>query len=480
MRYLPVFAELKGRDCLVVGGGIVAERRARQLLSVEARVRVLAPELTETLADWSAAGRIEHEAARYADQPLSDYWLVVAATDDPAVNRRVATAAEAARRLCNVVDEPSLCSFIMPVIVDRDPVTIAISSSGTSPVVARWIKGLIEQLVPARIGDLAALAGRWRARVKAALPDLDERRHFWQAQLTGRTAEHVLAGREDAGEAALDAALTAWRGEAAAGKSVGEAYLVGAGPGDPELITLRGRYLLANADAVLYDRLVNPKILDYARRDAELISVGKQAGKPSIKQAQLNRLLVSLVASGKRVCRLKGGDPMIFGRAGEELEALTEAGLPFQIVPGVSAISGCAAYAGIPLTLRGASQAVLITTGHTQDHVAADLSTFRPGQTLALYMGVAHFDQVAEFLLAAGHDAGTPLAIVEAGTTPEQRVVLSVLADLPRVSREQSIASPALLLIGETVRCAERYSWFNPRVIGLTRTESATGLARVS
>jgi uroporphyrin-III C-methyltransferase/precorrin-2 dehydrogenase/sirohydrochlorin ferrochelatase len=230
-------------------------------------------------------------------------------------------------------------------------------------------------------------------------------------------------------------------------------------------MTLRGRKLLARADVVLYDRLVNPKILEYARRDAELISVGKAAGRLSIRQEQLNRLLVNLVASGKHVCRLKGGDPMVFGRVSEELEALTRAGLPFQIVPGVSAVEGCAAYAGIPLTMRDEARAVLIATGHTTDHNAADLSAYRPEQTLALYMAISNFGAIAEKLIELGHPRDLPLAVIENGTTERQRVISSTLEKLPAMAAEHKIQSPALLLIGQTVRYAERYAWFDPRAV---------------
>ncbi len=472
MQTLPLFAQLKGRRCLVVGGGSVAARRVGQLLAAGAEVTVVAPKLGPLVTAWADAGRIETVQAPFDAARVAEHWLVVAATSDPGVNRAVAQAAEDAKRLCNVVDEPALCSFIMPTIIDRDPVTIAISSAGRSPVLARWIKGLIEETLPARVGALASLAGRWRDRVKAALPDLDERRRFWQVALRGEVADLAFAGREAASEAALDAALTRWLDTAAGGTRPGQAYLVGAGPGDPELITLRGRKLLARADTVLYDRLVNPKILEYARRDAELISVGKQAGRLSIRQEQLNRLLVSLVAAGKHVCRLKGGDPMVFGRIGEELEALTEAGLPFQIVPGVSAVEGCAAYAGIPLTLRDEARAILIATGHTTDHTAADLSAYREDQTLALYMAVANFEAIAERLIGLGHPRDLPIAVIENGTLSRQRVIRSTLAELPAVAAEEDVQSPALLLIGKTVRYAERYGWFSPELIGLAESGS--------
>jgi uroporphyrin-III C-methyltransferase/precorrin-2 dehydrogenase/sirohydrochlorin ferrochelatase len=460
MQHLPLFADLKHRPCVVVGGGSVAERRVRQLLDAGAEVTVIAPQLNAPLAKLAAVGEVRWAATRFAPAPpLEPYWLVVAATDDPAINADVAAAAQATKRFCNVVDDPARSSFIMPAIVDRDPVTIAVSSAGHSPVMARWLKGLIEAIVPVRVGALALLAGRFRERVRNAIPNVNERRRFWEQALSSDAAGHALAGRDAQSARALEAALERWRSTTA--ERVGEAYLVGAGPGSPDLITLRGRQLLAHAEVVLYDRLVNPAILEFARRDAEVICVGKKAGRPSITQAQLNRLLVQLVKSGKRVCRLKGGDPMIFGRVGEELEALTKAGLPFQIVPGVSAVEGCAAFAGIPLTLRGVAEAVLITTGHTQDHSSPNLALYRPGQTLALYMGVAHFGAIADELIANGHAPATPVAIVENGTRDEQRVIRAALGDLARVSAEHAVESPALLLVGDTVRCAERYRWFD-------------------
>jgi len=469
MQTLPLFARLQNRPCLVVGGGAVATRRVEQLLGAGARVTVIAPTLSPEIEAWSAGGRIDAVVGEFAEEiagaRIENFWLLVAATDDPEVNRSVAAAAEQARRFCNVVDTPELCSFIMPTIIDRAPVTIAISSAGQSPVLARWIKGLIEETLPSGVGTLASLAGRWRARIKAALPNLDERRRFWQQALSGPVADLAYAGREAESEAALEAALAAWSRAATGPARIGQAYLVGAGPGDPDLITLRGRKLLARADAVLYDRLVNPKILEFARRDAELVCVGKAAGRLSIRQEQLNRLLVSLVGAGKHVCRLKGGDPMVFGRVAEELEALTEAGLPYQIVPGVSAVEGCAAYAGIPLTMRDEARAVLIATGHTTDHTAADLAAYRPDQTLALYMAIAHFDAIAGRLLELGHPRRLPVAVIENGTTARQRVIVATLEDLPRLAAEHAIESPALLLVGNTVRYAQRYAWFNPRAV---------------
>ena len=478
MQHLPLFAHLRDRAVLVVGGGAVAERRVALLREADAAVTVVAPTLSPRLEELAAGGLIQHLRRAYAAEPLEPYWLVVAATDDRAVNAAVAAAATAAKRFVNVVDEPALCTFIMPAIVDRSPVTIAIGSSGLSPVLARWVKGVIETLLPARLGALAELAGRWRPRVRSQIVDPTERRHFWERVVTGAVAEHAFAGREADAERELENALSSWASDDVARR--GEAYLVGAGPGGIDLITIRGRQLLASADVVLYDRLVSAELLQYARRDAELICVGKTPRRPSISQRQLNRLLVSLVKSGKRVCRLKGGDPFIFGRGGEELEALAEAGLKFQVVPGVSAAEGCAAYAGIPLTLRGVAQAVLLTTGHTRDDGQPIVGRFAAGQTLALYMGVAQYAEIGAALIANGYPPETPAAVVESGTTDRQRVVRTVLGRLGEAQTALKIMPPALLIVGETTRYADRYSWFAPGKVERFGEESIDDSARVS
>ncbi len=477
MEHLPLFAQLKDRRCLVVGGGAVGTRKVRQLRAAGAAVTVVAPELTDELRELSDDGALEHDARKFDADRLGGYWLIIAATDDREMNARIAGAAATAQRFCNVVDDPELSSFIMPAIVDRSPVTVAVSSGGHAPVLARWVKGLIESTLPHGLGALATLAGSWRDRVRHTISDLDQRRRFWERVFQGEVPEHVYAGREAAAEAALDRLLAEWR--ATRTSPIGEAYLVGAGPGSADLITLRGRQLLSQAEVVLYDRLVGEEVLEFARRDAELISVAKTPGQPSIKQEQINRLLVRHVSAGKRVCRLKGGDPMIFGRGGEELEALAEAGLPFQVVPGVSAVEGCAAYAGIPLTLRGAAQSVVLTTGHTERGIG-EVSSFEPGQTLAIYMGVAKYPLLAERLLERGYDPQTPVAVVERGTTPEQRVISTVLGSLARATEEHEVTAPALLVVGETTRFAERYSWYAPDRLVIYRESENSSLVRAS
>jgi uroporphyrin-III C-methyltransferase/precorrin-2 dehydrogenase/sirohydrochlorin ferrochelatase len=481
MRHLPLFAVLRDRECLVVGGGTVAERRARLLLEAGARVTVLAPEISAAIEALARAdGRLSLSRIRFSADIVAAYWLVVAATSDPQVNAAVAAAADVAKRFCNVVDDPLHCSFIMPAIVDRDPVTIAISSGGASPVLSRWIKGVIESLLPQRLGALAELAADWRTRVRSAVPDPERRRRFWERMITGRIADQCFAGAVEAAEETLARALDAEHEGPDTQTAGGEAWLVGAGPGRPDLITLRGRQLLAVADVVLYDRLASPELLKFARRDAELIDVGKAPNEASITQLEINRLLVELVGAGKRVCRLKGGDPLVFGRGGEEIEALVEAGLPFQIVPGVSAVEGCAAYAGIPLTLRDVSQAVVIATGHTKDHAAGDLASFRPGQTLALYMGVRQYEAIRAELLRAGHAPSTPAALVERGTTDVQRVICTSLGRITEARDRFRIRSPALLLIGPTAALAERYAWFKAGRVEILDERTHGPLAEVS
>lgn len=480
MRHLPLFARLDGRRCLVVGGGDVGARKVRLLLAAGAEVTVAGPALSDELKELRNAGKIHHLDGEfvpgdYGDETGGDptgtgggpagasdirsYWLIVAATSDREFNAAVARAADSANRFCNVVDDPDLGNVIMPAIIDRAPVTVAVSTGGSSPVLARWLKGRIESMLPMGLGAFAKLAGRWRTRVRDTIGDLDQRRRFWEWVLESRVPESVYAGRETEAGAALDRLLAEWHSQHP--DKTGEAWLVGAGPGRADLITLRGRQLLSQAEVVLYDRLVGGEVLEFARRDAELISVAKTPRKPSIKQPDINALLIGHVRAGKRVCRLKGGDPMIFGRGGEEVEALVEAGLPFQVVPGVSAAQGCACYAGIPLTLRGAAQSVVLTTGHTERGIA-EVTDFSPGQTLVLYMGVAKYAVLAERLIQRGYDRRTPVAVVERGTARDQRVICTILEKLGDASDTHAVESPALLFVGETSQFAREHGWFAP------------------
>ncbi|MDH5221216.1 MAG: siroheme synthase CysG [Betaproteobacteria bacterium] len=457
MDFLPVFLDLREQPCLVVGGGEVAARKSALLLRAGARVTVLAPQLGAALAAQGAAGRVAHRAGSFRDEDLEGYALVIAATSDQAVNRAVAAAARARRMPVNVVDQPALCSFILPSIIERAPITVAVSSGGASPVLARLLRARLESLVPAGYGRLAALAREFRDRVKARFAPA-ERRRFWERALQGSIAELVLAGRDADARAALEAALADTR----LAFSGGEVSLVGAGPGDPDLLTFRALRLMQQADVVVYDRLVSQPILDLVRLEAERIYAGKERAKHALPQEDINQLLVRLAKEGKRVVRLKGGDPFIFGRGGEEIDTLAAEGIPFQVVPGITAAAGCASYAGIPLTHRDYAQSVVFVTGHLQDG-SLDLNwraLAQPRQTIVFYMGLLGIDQLCAQLAAHGLPAGTPAALVQAGTTPQQRVLTGTLRTLPGIVQAGGVHAPTLIIIGEVVRLRERLKWF--------------------
>jgi uroporphyrin-III C-methyltransferase/precorrin-2 dehydrogenase/sirohydrochlorin ferrochelatase len=456
MEYFPIFLRLAGEPVLVVGGGAVAERKIDLLLRTSAQVRVIAPELVPGLAERAAAGEITHVATEFSPEHLDGVRLAIAATDKHAINAWVARQAERRNIPVNVVDDRELSRFIVPAIVDRSPVVVAVGSSGDAPVLTRRLRERLESFLPQRLGVLAKLAGKLRPTIKARIESPARRRKFWEDFFDGTLAADVLAGRSvDAEEIASTLQTGA--------QQPGEVALVGAGPGDPGLLTLRALRALQNADVILYDRLVSAEILDLARRDAERINVGKTAGAAQVSQAEINTLLVQLAQQGKRVCRLKGGDPFIFGRGGEELEALAAAGVRFEVVPGVTAAAGCAAYAGIPLTHRDHAQSLVFVTGHTKedgntidwDHLA------QPAQTVVFYMGLGQLERIVSQLRAHGAPESRPAAIVEHGTRAEQRVVTGTLADLAQKSRQAGIQSPALLIVGEVTRLHATLQWFN-------------------
>lgn len=454
----PLFASLAGRAVLVVGGGAVARRKVAALLPTGARVRVGATDLDARLAEWAAEGRIEAFRGAFDPAWLDGAWLVVAATDDPAVNRAVAEAAEARRVWANVVDDAELSNIHLPARVERGAVQIAISSGGGVPMLARHLREQLEAQFDDSLGALAGLLGRARHRIRTRLPDVQARRRFFDRVLQGpipgllRRGEHAAAQRELS--TALEHRQPALRGSVA---------LVGAGPGDPGLLTLRALRVLNEADVILHDRLVGTGVLALARRDAEFIEVGKQVGGDHhATQARIHHLLVEHALAGRRVVRLKGGDPFIFGRGGEELEVLREHGIDFEVVPGITAAIACGAYAGIPLTHREHAQSVRFITAHTRDgDDALDWAALaQERQTLAFYMGVAGLERVRDRLVAHGRAPSTPFAIVENGTRPEQRVVLGTLADLPERARSHSVGAPALLVIGEVAALAASLHWF--------------------
>ncbi|MCS3904283.1 uroporphyrin-III C-methyltransferase/precorrin-2 dehydrogenase/sirohydrochlorin ferrochelatase [Methylohalomonas lacus] len=460
MKYLPIFLELSGRPCLVVGGGDVARRKVDRLLHSGAQVTVVAPQIDPALQSLNATGRIQHLDSDFQAAQLTDQALVIAATNDAAVNRAVAAAAQARNIPVNVADNPELCSFIMPSVIERDPVQIAISTGAASPVLARLLRARLETLIPSAYGRLADLMRDFREKVKARFADQHDRRRFWEEVLQGPIAEMLMAGQDKAALEALEQRLQ----DGTLSGPRGEVYLVGGGPGDPDLLTFRALRLMQQADVVLYDRLVPTQILELVRRDAERIYVGKARDKHTLPQDDINQLLVQLARAGKRVLRLKGGDPFIFGRGGEEIEDLTEAGVPFQVVPGITAAAGCASYAGIPLTHRDHAQSCIFVTGHMKD---GDMdinwdALIQPRQTIVVYMGVQAVEVFCRELVARGMAETMPAALVQKGTTPQQRVYPGTLATLPGLVAEHDIRPPSLIIIGEVVRLHERLAWYKP------------------
>ncbi len=455
MDFLPIFYALKGRRCLVVGGGEVAARKVELLRRAGGRVTVVAPALDGRLATLAEAGGIEHLARPFAEADLEGMTLVIAATDDRAVNEAVAGAAGARGLPVNVVDAPELCSFILPSIIDRSPIVVAVSSGGRSPVLARLLRARLETLVPAGYGRLASFLHGFRERVREALPGLGARRRFWERLIDGPLAEMVFTGREAQAREVLEKAL------ARPDEPGGMVALIGAGPGDPDLLTFRALRLMQSADVILHDRLVSPAILDLARRDAERIYVGKQCDYHAVRQEEINALLVRLAQAGKRVVRLKGGDPFVFGRGGEEIASLASEGIPFEIVPGITAANGCAAYAGIPLTHRDHAQSVVLVTGHRRDGTAeTDWRPYvQPQQTLVVYMGLSRLAEICQGLIDAGMSPDMPAALVAQGTLPEQRVLTAPLRDLPAHVAAESVHAPTLLIVGEVVGLHGRYAW---------------------
>jgi uroporphyrin-III C-methyltransferase / precorrin-2 dehydrogenase / sirohydrochlorin ferrochelatase len=455
---LPIFMKIADRHCVVVGGGDVALRKISMLLKVNAQVLVCSPDLHTDLQALLDEGKIRHQPAIFHPDQLQGASLVIAATDDMAVNQAVSEAATALNIPVNVVDSPALCTFTMGSIIDRSPVVIAISSEGNAPVLARYIRTKIETMLPATYGRIAAIAGEFREAVKAKFATTEARRHFWEAVLQGPVVERVLSGQEQAAREMLENLIQ----RADVDKPQGEVYLVGGGPGDPDLLTFRALRLMQQCDVCVYDKLVSPEVMALVRRDADLVYVGKARDQHTMPQEGINDLLAKLALEGKRVLRLKGGDPFIFGRGGEEIETLMAHGVPFQVVPGITAANGVSSYAGIPLTHRDYSQACLFITGHLRDGTV-DLdweAMVRPKQTVVIYMGLVGLAQICQQLIAHGLPPTMPAAVVQEGTTQQQRVVVGNLADLAEKVTMAEMKPPCLVIVGEVVKLREKLNWF--------------------
>lgn len=455
MHHLPIFCQLRGRDCLLVGGGDVAERKARLLMEAGARLTVNALAFSPQFTVWANEGMLTLAAGEFNDALLDTSWLVIAATDDNDVNQRVSDAAEARRIFCNVVDAPKEASFIMPSIIDRSPLMVAVSSGGTSPVLARLLREKLEAVLPQHLGQLAGYAGKLRERVKTHFDNVGERRRFWEKFFVNDRLAQSLANDDtqavsDVTEQLLNEPLD----------KRGEVVLVGAGPGDAGLLTLKGLQQIQQADVVVYDRLVSDDIMNLVRRDADRIFVGKRAGYHCVPQEEINQILLRAAQSGKRVVRLKGGDPFIFGRGGEELETLCHAGIPFSVVPGITAASGCSAYSGIPLTHRDYAQSVRLITGHLKTGGELDWANLAAEkQTLVFYMGLNQAATIQAQLIAHGMESDMPVALVENGTSVKQRVVSGWLNELGELATQ--VASPALIIVGRVVALRDKLNWFS-------------------
>ncbi|NOT15578.1 MAG: uroporphyrinogen-III C-methyltransferase [Methylotenera sp.] len=460
MQALPIFMNITHRLCMVIGGGDVAVRKVNMLLKANAQVKVVATTFNPALLTLAEDEKIALVQSTYFASQLEGACLVIAATDDSTVNETVSANAKALNIPVNVVDAPHLCTFTMGSIVDRSPVVIAVSSEGNAPVLARYIRTKIETMLPSGYGRIAAIAGEFREKVKEKFGTTQERRRFWEDVLQGAMVERVLSGQEQAARTLLQKLIDAPNEI----PHKGEVFLVGGGPGEPDLLTLRALRLMQQCDVCVYDKLVSSEVMALVRRDAELIYVGKSRDQHTLPQEEINTLLAKLALEGKRVLRLKGGDPFIFGRGGEEIETLMAHGVPFQVVPGITAANGVSSYAGIPLTHRDYAQACLFITGHLKEGVL-DLDWIamsRPHQTVVVYMGLVGLAEICKQLIAHGVSPNMPAAVVQQGTTKHQRVVTATLQNLAEKVSAAQLKAPSLTIIGEVVRLREKLTWFAP------------------
>ena len=458
MDYLPIFVTLEKQPCLVIGGGEIAVRKISLLLKAGAKVTVITETVSPLLTDLSSHHPLTIIEKSFCETDIENFRLVVSATNHNITNQRVAKASHDKGILVNVVDNPSLCSFIFPAIIDRSPIIAAVSSGGSAPVLARLLRAKIETTLSPAYGQLAKLAEKFRNPVKQSISNPNQRRIFWENCFQGIIAEQVFAGNEQQAEQLLIDAINSQQDTLPRG----EVYLIGAGPGAADLLTFRALRLMQQADVIVYDNLVSPEVIDLARRDSEKIYVGKQRKQHALPQESINRLLAELAKSGKRVARLKGGDPFIFGRGGEEIETLMQEGVHFQVVPGITAASGCATYAGIPLTHRDHAQSCTFVTGHLKDNSInlnwTQLAT--PQQTIVVYMGLVGLKTICQSLIDHGSPEDLPIALIQQGTTRHQRVITGTLSTLPEVITNMDINPPTLIIIGTVVTLHHQLKWF--------------------
>lgn len=461
MDHLPIFLNVDGKRTLIVGNGVSAARKADLVLRAGSDLTVVAPELGEELSQLADSYSFRHQKTELCADDLTGCMIVFGCSGDDAVNQNLRELAGAAGIPVNVSDKTEDCDFIMPAVVDRTPLLIAISSGGTSPLLVRMLKARFETTIPAAYGRLAEFAGSYRDRIKVLIPNMVRRRRFWEAMVSGPVAEHIFSSQLEQAESLMETHLE--KASASGDKPpAGEVYLVGTGPGDPDLLTFRALRLMQQADVVLYDRLIGEGILNLVRRDAKRIYVGKLKNNHTVSQEEIGRMLIELAQQGKRVLRLKGGDPFVFGRGGEEIEALSENGIAFQVVPGVTSANGCAAYAGIPLTHRDHAQSCVFVTGHEKDgKLHLNWKTLiQPRQTVVLYMGLSSLGAITDGFLSHGADPATPAAVIENGTRAGQRVITGTLQSLLQKTSQAAIKSPALIIVGSVVTLRGKLSWF--------------------
>lgn len=459
MSLLPLFIDIKHKPCLVIGGGNIATRKIRMLQKAQARITIVSTSICQELEALCENNSMTVHKREFQASDINKQILIIAATNDKFLNKEISDLAKHNNILVNVADDFKQGDMVLPSVIDRDPIQIAITTGGASPVLARLLRRNLERCTPSAYGSLASLVEKYRQRCSDAIPDNTARRRFWEEVLQGPIAEMVLAGKLSAADELLQKKLIS---NDFTNHDKGEVYLVGAGPGDPDLLTFRALRLMQQADAVVYDRLVSDSIMDLVRKDAEKVYAGKQRANHAIQQESINQLLVRLAKQGKRVLRLKGGDPFIFGRGGEEIETLMDEGVHFQVVPGITAAAGCASYSGIPLTHRDHAQACIFVTGHLRDgtvNLNWDMLA-HANQTLVFYMGLHGLSIICQQLTKHGLDSNTPAALIAKGTTPDQRVLIGDLTSLPSLVDVQHVQGPTLIIVGSVVSLHTKLHWY--------------------
>tara|TARA_Y100000389_G_scaffold26629_1_gene22863 strand:- start:551 stop:1954 length:1404 start_codon:yes stop_codon:yes gene_type:complete len=461
MKYFPFFLQLNKLPCLIVGGGSVAERKLDLLIKANANITIVSKDFTAYILELSKKNNIKCITEEYSEKIFQkqQFKFVIAATNNSTLNEQVAKDCDKNNIIINVVDQPDICDFIFPSILERGDITVAVSTGGASPVLARVLRTKLETMIPSNYGKLADIVSSNRIKVRKKMKRFSSNKIFWEEMLNGKFTELVLSGRIQEAELFLDKQINDFDEQIA---NQGEVYLVGAGPGDPDLLTFKALRLMQQADIALYDRLVHPSIVDLIRRDATKIYVGKERDNHVVRQEEINQLLVKYAKEGKKVLRLKGGDPFIFGRGGEEIETLADEKIAFQVVPGITSASGCSSYSGIPLTHRDYAQSCVFVTGHLKEgKLELDWKKLnQPNQTIVFYMGLVSINIICSELINHGMDELTPCALVQQGTTSTQKEYISTLKNMPELVKTKKPKAPTIFIIGGVVSLREKLKWY--------------------